>query len=45
MKYIKKGEKKIESNSCDICKNYLTEINSGSLRCEECDYDKCDICF
>ncbi len=39
MKYVNKGDKKIETNSCDICKKYLTKINSGSLRCEECDYD------
>ncbi len=45
MKYLNKGDKKIENNSCDICNIYLAKINSGSLRCEECDYDKCDICI
>ncbi len=45
MKYLNKGDITIENNSCDICKKYLTKINSGSLRCKECDYDECDICF
>ncbi len=45
MKYLNKGDKKIENHICDICNKFLTNINSGSLRCEICDYDICDICF
>ncbi len=45
MTYIKKGNKRIKNNSCDVCEIFLAKIKSGSLRCEICDYDKCDICI
>ena len=45
MKYIKKGDEIIKNNSCDVCEIYLSKIKSGSLRCEICDYDKCDQCI
>ncbi len=45
MKYINKGDKRIENNSCDVCKMNLVKIKCFSLRCESCDYDKCDQCI
>jgi hypothetical protein len=45
MTYIKKDNERIKNNSCDVCEIYLDKIKSGSLRCEICDYDKCDICI
>ncbi len=45
MTYIKKGDNKIKNNLCDVCEINLVKIKSGSLRCEICDYDKCDQCI
>ncbi len=45
MIYIKKDDKNIENNSCEKCKLDLTKFNIGSLRCEICNYYKCDECL
>ncbi len=45
MKYIMGDDEIIKNNSCDVCKIHLAEIKSGSLRCDICNYDKCDQCI
>ena len=45
LKFEDKNWNNIHNINCDECKKNLANLNIGTYRCKNCDFDRCEHCF